>query len=262
MTTHQVYDRAKLWKLAAWSRFVPEKTAFVDPSGGMPPGAAPPMDPAMMMAGGGGMPPEQAMPMDPGMMAGGMPAGAPMPAAPPGAAPPPDPSVQAMGNEEMMRTIIRDEIQKAVGGGDGAGQVGLGGQKKGSKIEELYQMLEMMREQSREDKKIFIAALRNAGIEIPLGDILAIEDGHGGGTPASAPGQAVPGLSETMSSGLGGDASGSQPGKIADAVSVIDQLTQLAQTKDRLNRSALGPKLMSGFNPHEPELTYLAGLYR
>jgi len=255
MTTHQVYDRAKLLKLSAWSRLAPGKTAFVDPSGGMPPGGAPPMDPAMMMAGGGGMPPEQAMPMDPGMMAGGMPAGAPMPAAPP-----PDPSVQAMGNEEMMRTIIRDEIQKALGGGDG--QVGLGGQKKGSKIEELYQMLEMIREQNREDKKILIATLRNAGIEIPLGDILAIEDNHGGSAPASAPGQAAPGLSETMSPGLGGDAGGNQPGKIANAMSVIDQLTQLAQTKDRLNRSALGPKLMRGFNPQEPELTYLAGLYR
>jgi hypothetical protein len=255
MTTHQVYDRAKLLKLAAWSRLAPGKTAFVDPSGGMPPGAAPPMDPAMMMAGGG-MPPEQVPPMAPAMMTGGA-AGAPMPAAPPDAMPPPDPSVQAMGNEEMMRTIIRDEIQKALGG-DGAGPVG---QKKGNKIEELYQMLEMMREQAKEDKKIFIAALRSAGIEIPLGDILAIEDNRSG-APTPAAGQAMPGLSETMNPGLGGDAGGNQPGKIADALSVIDQLTKLAQTKDRLNRSALGPKLVHGYNPQEPELSYLAGLYR
>jgi len=259
MSTPQVYDRSKLLKLAAWARLAPGKTAFVDPSGGMPPGAAPPMDPAMMMAGG--MPP--GAPMDPAMSAGGMPAGAPMPMAPPGAAPPsPDPSVQAMGNEEMIRNIIRDELQKALAGGDGAGAVGPGGQKKGNKIEELYQMLEMMREQNKEDKKIFIAALRNAGIEIPLGDILAIEDNRGGGTSAPAPNQTTPGLSETMSPGLDGDANGGQPGKIADAVSVIDQLTKLAQTKDRLNRSALGPKLNRSYNPQEQDLSYLAGLYR
>ena len=68
--------------------------------GGMPPGMPPgmPMDPAMM----GGMPP-QGMPMDPAMMQGGMPPGMPMDPAMMGAAPPMDPAMMGgeMPPEEM-----------------------------------------------------------------------------------------------------------------------------------------------------------------
>lgn len=251
MNVPQVFDRGQLLKLAAWSRMMPDKTAFVDPSGGgMPPAAAPPMDPAMS----GAMPPGAA-PVDPMMMA--VPPGAPPPA------PAPADPVQTMGDQEMMRQMIRDEVQKAVGGGEGG--VAAPGQKKGNKIEELYQMLEMMREQNKEDKKIFVAALRNAGIEIPLGDILAIENNRGDGLPTvpglgQAPTQ--PGTSETMNSGLGGDAAGGQAGKVAAQDDMFAQLTKLAQTKDRLKRSALASKLSPACDPQEADLSYLAGLYR
>ncbi len=267
MTITQVYDRNKLLKLAAWAQMspAPQKKAFVDPASAaaMPPGA-PPMDPAMgdpMMAGGmptdpaavGGMPP----------MGAGMPAGEPMPIAAPGAAAPlpVDPSAQAMGDQEMMRSIIRDEIQKAMGGGEGG--VAAGGKKSGNKFEDALRVLE---DKMKEQSKIFVAALRNAGIEIPLADLYGIDKADGSGAAAGTPttAQAQPGISETLQTGLGGDAAGSQPGKIASLgreEEQIAQLTKLAQTKDSLKRSALAER-MTPFDPNEADLSYLAGLFR
>lgn len=260
----QVFDRNKLLKLAAWARMSPEKQAFVDPAaaaGGMPPGA-PPMDPAMMAGGmpagdpmmaGGAMPPE--------MMMGGMPAGDPMMAAPPGAVPPPpDPSAQAMGDQEMMRGMIRDEIQKALGSGEGGVAAG-GAKKSGNKFEDALRVLE---DKMKEQSKIFVAALRNAGIEIPLADLYGIDKADGSGAAAGAPTAAQPGISETLQTGLGGDAAGSQPGKIAshqEDEQQIAQLTKLAQTKDSLQRSALAERL-TPYDPNEADLSYLAGLFR
>ena len=266
----QIYDRNKLLKLAAWARMSPSKEAFVDPAaaaaGGMPPGAAPPMDPAMAA---GGMPPGDPMAaaaaggMPPEMMMGGMPAGDPMMAAPPGAAPPPaDPSAQAMGDQEMMRSMIRDEIQKAMGSGEGGVAAG-GAKKSGNKFEDALRVLE---DKMKEQSKIFVAALRNAGIEIPLADLYGIDkaDGSGAaaGTPTAAQGQS--GMSETLQTGLGGDAAGSQPGKVASLRQderQIAQLTKLAQTKDALQRSALANRL-THFDPNEADLSYLSGLFR
>lgn len=264
----QVYDRNKLLKLAAWAQMSPQKMAFVDPAaaGGMPPGGAPPMDPAMMA---GGMPPGDPMAaaggMPPEMMMGGIPAGDPMMTAPPGAAPAPppaDPSAQAMGDQEMMRSMIRDEIQKAMGSGEGG--VAAGGVKKsGNKFEDALRVLE---DKMKEQSKIFVAALRNAGIEIPLADLYGIDkaDGSGAaaGTPTAAQGQ--PGMSETLQTGLGGDTAGSQPGKVASFrrdEQQIAQLTKLAQTKDSLQRSALSNRL-TPFDPNKADLSYLAGLFR
>lgn len=256
----QVYDRNKLLKLAAWAQMSPQKKAFVDPAaaagGGMPPEGMPPEMMAGGMPPGGGMPPE--------MMMGGMPAGDPMLAAPPGgAAPPPaDPSAQAMGNQEMMRNMIRDEIQKAMGSGEGGVAAG-GAKKSGNKFEDALRVLE---DKMKEQSKIFVAALRNAGIEIPLADLYGIDkaDGSGAaaGTPTAAQGQ--PGMSETLQTGLGGDAAGSQPGKIASLrqeEQEIAQLTKLAQTKDALQRSALAGRL-THFDANEADLSYLAGLFR
>jgi len=255
----QVFDREKLLKLTAWAQLGP-KHAFVDPgsAGGLPPGGAPPMDPAMM----GGMPP-----MDPAAMGGmppmgGMPAGDPMMAAPPGAAPPlPDPSAQAMGDQEMMRSIIREEIQKALGGG-GEGGVAAGGKKSGNKFEDALRVLE---DKMKEQSKIFVAALRNAGIEIPLADLYGIDKADGSGAPAGAPTAAQGGgISETLQTGLGGDATGSQPGKIGSVDpggDKIAQLMKLAETKDHLQRSALASR-RTMFDPQQEDLSYLAGLFR
>jgi hypothetical protein len=258
----QVYDRNKLLKLAAWAQMSPQKQAFVDPAtaaGAMPP-SAPPMDPAMaggdpMMAGG--MPP-----MPPEMMMGGMPAGDPMMAASAVPPPPPspiDPSMQAMGDQEMIRSIIRDEIQKALGGGEGGVS---NGAKKGSgnKFDDALRVLE---EKMKEQSKIFVAALRNAGIEIPLADLYGIDKADGSGAGTGTPTAAQPGISETLQTGLGGDAAGSQPGKIASLrqdEQQIAQLTKLAQTKDALKRSALAEP-MTQYDPNEADLSYLAGLF-
>ena len=270
----QIYNREKLLKLAAWAQLAPKKTAFIDPSGGMPPAGAAPMDPAMagaMPPGAAPMDPAMAgamppgiPPQDPMMPPGGLPAGDPMMAMPgpvPPPAPPADPSVQEMGNQESIRNIIRDEIKNALGGGEG-GTVPGGGQKKGNKIEELYQMLESMREQSKEDKKIFIAALRSAGIEIPLGDIYALDSNQGSGSPAQEQGPSQPGISETLNPGLGSETPGSQPGKIAAVDSQMEMLTRLARTRDNLNRSALASKMSPPYEVQQSDLNYLAGLFR
>jgi len=268
----QVYDRNKLLKLAAWARLSPEKNAFVDPASAapMPPGGAPPMDPAMMGGGmsmdpamaGGGMPP-----MDPAMMGGGMPAGDPMMAAPPGAAPPPaDPSMQAMGDQEMLRNLIRTEIQNAMGG-MGEGGVAAGGKKSGNKFEDALRVLE---EKMKEQTKIFVAALEKAGISIPLAALYGIDTADGSGAAAAAPTaadsapQSAQGLSETMATGLGGSAAGGQPGKIAEfheAQTQIAQLTKLAQAKDSLKRSALASRMNQTFHPEAADLSYLEGLF-
>jgi len=256
----QVFDRVKLLKLAAWAQLSPHKRAFVDPAamGGMPPGGAPPMDPTMMGGAPPGMPP-----MDPaamgGMppMAGGMPASDPMLAAPPDAAPPPpDPSAQAMGDQEMIRNIIREEIQKAVGGGDGG--IAGGAKKSGNKFEDALRVLE---DKMKEHSKIVVAALRNAGIEIPLADMYGIDKADGSGAAAGAPTAA--GISESLQTGLGGNAAGGQPGKIAsiDDEDQIARLAKLAALKDHLQRSALAPSLTS-FDPQKEDLSYLAGLFR
>ncbi len=185
-------------------------------------------------------------------------------AAPAGAMPPPpaDPSSQAMGDQEMMRSIIRDEIQKAMGGGEGGVA---NGTKKGSgnKFEDALRVLE---DKMKEQSKIFVAALRNAGIEIPLADLYGIDKADGSGAAAGTPtaAQSQPGLSETLQTGLGGDAAGSQPGKIASLgheEEQIAQLTKLARTKDSLQRSALAGRMIP-FDPNEADLSYLAGLFR
>lgn len=104
------------------SAFVPTQGGDPAAMGGMPPGGAPPMDPSMM----GGMPPGGA-PMDPSMMGGMPPGGAPpmdpsmMGGAPPmdpaaaGASPPADPT-------EQIRTVVQEELQKALAGAKGTGK--------------------------------------------------------------------------------------------------------------------------------------------
>ena len=257
----QVFDQAQLLKLAAWAKLSPDKTAFVEAGDAMPPGM--PMDPAMM----GGMPPAPPPmpPGDPGVA--GMPAGDPMMAAPPEAAPPPaDPSMQTMGDQEMLRNLIRTEIQNAMGG-MGEGGVAAGGKKSGNKFEDALRVLE---EKMKEQTKIFVAALEKAGISIPLAALYGIDTADGSGAAAAAPTaadsapQAAQGLSETMAIGLGGSAAGGQPGKIAEfheAQTQIAQLTKLAQAKDSLKRSALASRLNKSFHPEAADLSYLEGLF-
>jgi len=67
-----------------------------------------------------------------------------------------------------------------------------------------------------------------------------------------------------MSTGLGGDASGGQPAKVAEyrkASSQIEQLTKLAQARDSLQRSVLGTKLNKSFDPEAVDMSYFAGLF-
>jgi hypothetical protein len=195
-----------------------------------------------------------------------MPMGDPMMAMPPGGAPPQEPGMQQMVDQQMMQQMIETAVQKALGGGEGGVAAG---QKKGNKIEEATATL---REEMKEQTKIFVAALRNAGIEIPLADLYGIEkaDGSGpdGGLRAAsqaAGGQpSAPGLSETMNTGLGGVAGDGQPGKVAEfkqAETQIDMLKKLAHAKDALNRSALGHRLNRSFDPQAVDMKYFQGLW-
>lgn len=138
------------------------KQAFVPPGAGMPPGGAPPMDPAAM----GGMPPGGAPPMPPGMPPGGAP---PMDPAMAGGAPPMDPA--AMGGAPPMdpamaggappaggpspddiKMLIQQEVQKAMSGGAAPGAAsGADGKPKGAgkaKVDPA-QLIEYMERQQR-----------------------------------------------------------------------------------------------------------------
>jgi hypothetical protein len=204
---------------------------MIDPQTGQPvdpaamQGGQPPMDPAAM----GGQPP-----VDPAAAQGGM---------------PPDPSTAAMGDQEAMRSIIREEIQKAMGAGGGGEQAGA--PKKANKIEEQFAAL---KEQMAEERKILIAALRREGVEIPLADLYGLE---------AAPSE-QPGASEELATGMGGTADGALSGKVAAFNADVDALVKLADARDYMKRSAIGGKIVParGFDPRLPDNNYLAGLYR
>jgi hypothetical protein len=221
----------------------------IDPNTGMPidPNTGQPIDPAMlqaMMQGGGGAPP-----MDPAAM-GGAP---PMDPAAMGGAPPADPSMQAMGDQEAMRSIIREEIQKAMGGDVGQGIASPAGAKKGNKMDEAMNTL---REELKEQQKILVAVLRQNGIEIPLADLYAIDEGQ---MPAKQQG-----ASETMQPGMNagaGDQSMGKLGSIAKFAQDVETLTKLASLKENLQKSALGNKLSPRVDVLLPQSNYLAGLY-
>jgi hypothetical protein len=256
-----LYDKNKLLLL---------KTAFTaappaDPA--MMQGGAPPMDPSMMQGGG--------MPMDPSMMApaGGMPMGDPMMAAPPdpsmmgGApAPPPggDPAADPMMQQEMMRQMIRDEMQ-AIMGQQGAGADGMAKPKgQGSKVD---QAISSMNQRVDELTKAMVVGFRQGGIEIPLADMLSL--GQAGTDPSSTGGQtppseqAAPAAAEIMQPGLEGNDEGSQPAKVGSLSDDLQVLHKLAEVRDALNRTGLGAKTASAQrDPLNASRDYLAGLYR
>jgi hypothetical protein len=248
----------KLDFLEKWAAKTMAKSAFVDPSAaGMPPGGAPPMDPAMM-----GMPPGGAPPMDPAMM-GMPPGGAPpmdpaMMGMPPGGTPPMDPSVQMMADQEMMRNMIREEIQKTMGGDGGQGIAAPA--KKGNKVEDALAQFEQRMTQKIEAKdKMIVAALRQAGIEISLADMFGIDGSAQQQSPQPSSGQ--PGLSEILSPGGQSTQDGSSLAKVGELESDIAILTKLADTRKALQRSVLG-RTLTPFDARLPERTVLAGLYR
>jgi hypothetical protein len=244
------------------------KQAFVDPAsmgappiGGMPQGAPIPMDPAAM---GGGMPPMDpaAMgggmpPMDPAAMGGGMP---PMDPAAMGGEMPADPSTAAMGEQEALRSIVREEIQKAMGGGTGDAGQGLAAapKKGGNKFDEAISQL---KQEMQQQMKVFVTAMRKAGIEIPLADLFSLD---GSLTPDAPLGQPSPvggkGISEELQPGTSGTAEGGGVGKIAAFERDVDMLQKLAGAKDALNRSVLGKKITK-FDPRGADLSYLNGLF-
>jgi hypothetical protein len=249
------------------------KKAFVD-SGSM--GGAPPMDPAAMDPAAmappvGGAPMGQPIPMDPAMMGGGAPPMDPaaMGGAPPmdpammGGAPPMDPSAMAMGGQEAIRSIIREEIQKAMGGGVEGGMAPGGVAKKGgNKFDEAISTL---KEEMQQQMKVFVTAMRKAGIEIPLADLFSLDGSLTPDAPLGqpSPGQpSQPGASETLSPGSSGlgDNAAAGVGKIAAFEQATDALLKLAKAKDALNRSALGRK-MTPFNPNQVDMDYFNGLY-
>jgi hypothetical protein len=242
------------------------KEAFIDPAsmggmpaGGMPmgtpiPAGAPPMDPAMM---GGAPPMDPAMmggapPVDPAMM-GGAP---PMDPAMMGGAPPMDPSTAAMGDQEAIRSVIREEIQKAVSGDGGQG-IAAGGKKGGNKFDDAIGQL---KREMQQQMKVFALAMRKAGIEIPLADLLSMD----GSVPSSPDQQAPgPGTSEVLQPGATGMSEEGGIGKIAEvqeAERQIEMLRKLADAKDALKRSVLGAKI-TRFNPQEADISFLNGLY-
>jgi hypothetical protein len=226
-------NTAKIEFLQKWAtqKAATQKQAFVPAGGG-----APPMDPAMM----GGMPP-----MDPAMM-GGMP-----PMDPAMMSPPPAPP-QPMADQEMMRTLIQEELQKVLGGGEGA----LGAPaKKGNKVEELLAGVEQRMLQKLEQRdKMFVAALKQLGVEIPLSAMLGVDE-----APQSA-GQQQASASEILQPGGGGASDGSALAKIGEFEEAVDCLLKLAEAKQALNSSVLGGKL-TPFDPRLPEKRILAGLY-
>ncbi|GHT31435.1 hypothetical protein FACS1894214_2740 [Planctomycetales bacterium] len=228
------------------------------------------MDPAMMA---GGDPAAMGMPMDPAM-AGGMPpmdpamAGAMPPSAPmdmpqgtpmmvdpatggmpvdPAAAMPPDPAAE----EEGIRQIIRDEIQKAMGTGD-AGQPA-GAAPVGKKSNKLDDAIATLKEQNEQQTKLLVAALRQAGVEIPLADMMGID--------GSMQGKQEPGLSESINPGQSGNTDGGQAAKIGEFNQSVDNLVKLANIRNKMNQSALG-KSFTPFNPTIADTEYLMGLWR
>jgi hypothetical protein len=232
----------------------------IDPAamgGGAPPidpaamGGAPPIDPAAMMGGG-------APPIDPAMMGGAPPVD---PAAMMGGAPPVDPSAEAMGGQEAMRSIIREEIQKAMGGGD-AGQGGAAPAKKGGKVEDAIGQL---KQEMQQQMKVFVAALRRGGVEIPLADLFSLENGSGQeqGSAAGQPQGAAAGISETLQPGTQGGVEDGGVGKVASLdpeETEIKMLQKLACAKDVLKTSVLGARITK-FNPQQADITFLNGLY-
>jgi hypothetical protein len=252
------------------------KEAFVDaasmgspPIGGMPMGSPIPMDPSMM---GGAPPMDPAMmggapPMDPSMMGGAPPMDpSMMGGAPPmdpsmmGGAPPVDPSMQAMGDQEAIRSVIREEIQKALGSGTDAGQgVSAGGTKKGGN--KFDDAIAQLRQEMQQQTKTFAVALRQAGIEIPLADLLSMDGslGTSAGNQGS-PQKPEPGISETLQPGTSGATENGGVGKIASIETEVEMLTKLANAKDALKRSALAEKITK-FDPRAVDLSYLNGLY-
>jgi hypothetical protein len=255
------------------------KEAFVDsasmaapPAGGIPmgtpiPAGGPPIDPAMM---GAAPPIDPAMmgmvpPMDPAMMGMAPPMDPAMmdPAAMGGM--PIDPSAAAMGDQEAMRSIIREEIQKALGSGGGDAGQGLAAgtpKKGGNKFDEAISQL---KQEMQQQTKVFVTAMRKAGIEIPLADLFSLD---GSLTPDTPLGQPSPtpsrGVSEELSPGATGAVEDGGVGKIGSFRQFeqdIDRLQKLANAKDALKRSVLGPK-MTKFNPRGVDIQYLNGLYK
>jgi hypothetical protein len=289
-----VFDMAKLQQIKAAAA---QKLAFVPPPGGdapmgdpmmaVPPGGAPPMDPAAM---GGAPPMDPAMmggapPMDPAMMDPSMMGGAPpmdpaamggMPPMDPammGGAPPMDPSMQAMGDQEGMKSAIRSVLQEMGIGGENAGQGVAAPKKSGSKVDEAIGTLRTeMLDQMKEQQKILVAALRNANIDISLADMYGIEKG-----PEQDPQQqqqapemqqAAPGTSENMEPGMGSASPLGSSGKVASMQfnerdnQDIQALTTLLRAKDSLKNSAMKLASYPKASPVAPELDYFAGLFR
>jgi hypothetical protein len=244
------------------------KRAFVDAASM----GAPPMDPSMdpsMAPPVGGPPLGQPIPMDPAMM-GGAP---PMDPAMMGGAPPMDPaamdpSMAAMGSQEAMRSVIREEIQRALGGGEGGAAGGAGGavggvKKGGNKFDEAISQL---KQEMQQQMKVFVTAMRKAGIEIPLADLFSLD---GSLTPDAQLGQPSPlgqqqqGASEMLSPGASGisDNAASGVGKVAEFNESVEMLLKLASIRDSLKASAIGSKV-TPFNPNQVDMDYFAGLYR
>jgi hypothetical protein len=223
----QFLTRLQALKLAA--AVLQEKQAFVpaaDPSmpdGGMPLGSLPqgqpmmaggaPVDPAMM--GGGGMP------VDPAMMGGG---GMPV-----------DPAMMAgdpLADQEGIKAAIRSVLQEmGIGGEQGTVQ------KKSSKQEELLAPVLAKLEETQKMQKALLAALQDAGIQVPLAQLLGVDQGSPQGSP---PGQAV---SEQLQPAMGGGDTSSDTGKMASMDLENQLLEQLAEVRKANNRSLLGPQL-------------------
>jgi hypothetical protein len=251
-----MYDKAKLQQIMAYA--LQQKLAFVPPPGAeapmgdpmmaMPPGGAPPMDPAMM----GGAPP-----MDPAMMGG---------------APPMDPSMQAMGDQEGMKAAIRSVLQEMGLGGESAGQGVAAPKKSGNKADEAISTLRAdLMEQMKEQQKILVAALRNANIDISLGDLYGLEKGPEQSqqqqqSPELA--QPAPGTSEGIEPGMGTSAPLGASAKVGSMQFTeldnrdVEVLTKLAQARGNLQKAAARLNPYPAANPSQSELDYFKGLYR
>ena len=198
---------------------IPKVAFLAAPPAGPTPGGAPPMPPEMM----GGAPPM----------------------------PPADPS-QTMNEQEMMRSVFQEELQKALGGCD-AGQ-GIAAPKKGNKSEDIVAAMEQRIMKAMEQQnKIYLAALRQAGIEIPMADVMGIEN--------STHQHPRPGLTETLNPSNSGTNEGSLVAKVAEIDFDIADIVKLANARAALKRSAMGVKLVP-FDPMLPEKNYFSGLYR
>jgi hypothetical protein len=157
--------------------------------------------------------------------------------------PPADPGASQMADQEMMRKMIQEEIQKAMGGqGEGAGVKKSGGNKMEAALAQITEKID-------NNMKMTVAALRQGGIEVPLADMLGIErsENQQGSSELIQPSQSVGGFTNESSA------------KVASFEQDIEGLDKLLRARQKLG--GIFAEKKAAFDVF-PAKNYFAGLYR